>query len=336
MKLFRLSFLLFCALSFFKQAAAASMDDVGAGLVLSAEETQQAVQGMAEQVEAHYLYQDKAKTAAALLRAKLASGDFNRRYDVGLLNLQISALLAKATNDTGFEVMPTAATARRQGLPPLIGHSEGGNTKDGNTAQHQHDQFETGMLDTHIGYIKITGNFDYPDSSQLIATQFQALASAEALIIDLRHADHASLEVALQMLSYFIEPGTAIAKLQLQQQVDTIYTLTLSKASPLKLKLPIYIVNSAFVAGSWEFFGYTLQQRTHAVIVGEESIGVGYLSQSYHVSEQLAIRLNNALLTDPQTGKHWDNEGVVPDYFYPSVEAFDKAYQLALAGVAAR
>lgn len=165
-----------------------------------------------------------------------------------------------------------------------------------------------------------------------MSEQFRALANADALIIDLRQADHASLSVALQLLSYFVEPGTAIAKLQKQRQVETIHTP--AQASPFKPSMPIYIVNSAFVAGSWEFFGYTLQQHHKAVIVGEETMGVGYLSQTYPVSDHLAIRLNHALITHPQTGNHWDNQGVIPDFPHTSATAFDQAYQLALAGLA--
>lgn len=327
MKFVSLLFLLVFSVAVRSQPPADNVDDTQMVSTLTAEQTQQAVQRMAQHIEANYLYPEKAKAAAAMLRGKLAMGDFNRQYDVGLLNLQISTLLAKATDDTGFELVPYAANTRLDGTKPSISISS--------ASQHQLDRFETGMLNQRIGYVRITGNFDYPDRNLMIAEQFQPLASADALIIDLRQADHASLTVALQLMSYFVPPDTAIAHLQMQQHTNAIHTVQLTEKTPFKAAMPVYIVTSAFVAGSWEFFSYTLQQHDKAVIVGEQTMGVGYLSQPYPVSDQLAIRLNHALITQAPSGSHWDEKGVEPDYAFSSNDAFDKAYQLALARLAA-
>lgn len=330
MKLLNLMFCHLCllvALSWPPAAAAqtATVQNAATERPLTAQESQQAVQTIAQLVAANYLFADKAEAAAELLRSKAAAGDFNRQTDAALLNLQISALLAKATQDTGFELVPLTSGAPLATGQPLA-----------DTGQHQHDAFETGMLDPRVGYVRIRGNFDYPGQFQLIDEQFRALASVDALIIDLREADQATLAVAQQMLSYFVEPDTTLARLQFQQQADNIRTVALTKATPFKPALPLYVVNSAFVAGSWEFFGYTLQHLDKAVIVGEETMGLGSLSRTYPVNERLAIRLNHARLTHPLTGHHWDNEGIVPDYFYASRDAFQQAYQLALAGLAAK
>lgn len=295
------------------------------GPLLATEEIHLAVNNIARQLEDNYLFSEKAKVAARLLRSKLRAGDFNGQYDFLLLNLQISSTLAQSTSDSGFELIQQSAITLNDGQQTLA-----------DAPLNQHDEFVTGILDRNIGYVKITGNFDYPDGQNLIAQQFRLLSGVDALIIDLRQADAAAIAVAQQMISYFVQPGTTIANLQLQQHVETITTGTTAEVEIFKQDLPLYIVNSAFVAGSWEFFGFTLQHFDKAVIVGEKTMGIGYLSQVFSISDSLAIRMNHALLTHPISGEHWDNEGVVPDYFYDSDDAFNKAYQLALAQLSSK
>ena len=321
MKFLYLMFL-FWALSWPLRSTAQS---TALGPLLATEEIQLAVQNIARQLEDNYLFPEKAKVAATLLRSKLRAGDFHGQYDFLLLNLQISATLAQSTNDSGFELIQQSAITLTEGQPQLA-----------NNPVNQHDEFVTGILDHNIGYVKITGNFDYPDSHKLIAQQLRLLSTVDALIIDLRQADAATISVAQQMISYFVQPGTTIANLQLKEHVETITTGNTADVQTFKQDLPLYIVNSAFVAGSWEFFGYTLQHFDKAVVVGEKTMGVGYLSQEFKVSDSLAIRMNHALLTHPISGEHWDNEGVVPDYFYDSDDAFEKAYQLALSQLSSK
>jgi hypothetical protein len=295
------------------------------GPLLVTDEIQYAVQNIARHLEDNYLFSEKAKAAATLLRSKLHAGDFNGQYDFLLLNLQISSTLAQSTNDSGFELIQQSAIS----LTDVKQHLA-------NIPTNQHDEFIAGILDRNIGYVKITGNFDYPDGHELIAQQFRLLSTVDALIIDLRQADEAAMSVAQQMTSYFVQPGTTIANLQLKDHVEPITIGNTAYMKTFKQNLPLYIVNSAFVAGSWEFFGYTLQHFDKAVIVGEKTMGVGYLSKVFKVSDSLSIRMNHALITHPISGEHWDNEGVIPDYDYDSVDAFNKAYQLAVAQLSSK
>ncbi len=79
------------------------------GPLLATEDIQVAVQNIGRLLEDNYLFSEKAKVAAKLLRSKLHAGDFNGQYDFLLLNLQISSMLAQSTNDTGFELIQQSA-----------------------------------------------------------------------------------------------------------------------------------------------------------------------------------------------------------------------------------
>lgn len=286
--------------------------------LLSTDEIRLAVRNIGLELNNNYLYPDKAKIAADNLHTKLTIGHFNRQYDFSLLNHEITTLLLQSTSDAGFELI--------QQQPANLSVFDHNN---GDFPAKQHDEVTAGILDHNIGYLKITGNFRFPNSSEIIADQFRLLAGVDALIIDLRLADEAAITVAQQLASYFVQPGTNIANIKSNQHVEALIAGTTTGFEKFKQDFPLYIVNSSFVAGSWEFFGYTLQHFNKAVIVGEPTMGLGYLTKVVRISDTLAIRMNHAMILHPVSNENWDNDGVVPDYFYQSDDAYHQAYRLA-------
>ncbi|OBP16264.1 hypothetical protein A5320_02310 [Rheinheimera sp. SA_1] len=291
---------------------------------LTTAEIHLAVQNIARELNLSYVSADKAKVASAELLAKLSSGHFNGQYDFSLLNHEITTILFQATQDSGFELIQQQPTT----LAVFDQHNVDFPTS-------QHDEFTTGILDHNIGYVKITGNFQYPNASDMLTEQLQLLAGVDALIIDLRLADEAAIAVVQQLMSYFVQAETKIANIKFNQHVETLTAANITGYEKFKQDFPLYIVNSAFVAGSWEFFGYTLQQFNKAIIVGENTMGFDHIRKIVRISDSIAFKMNHATITHPVTTENWENDGVVPDYFYQSADAFNKAYSLALQQIAA-
>lgn len=290
---------------------------------LSTEEIHLAVRNIARELHDHYVSPTQATVAATQLLAKLTAGDFNGQYDFALLNHQITQVLTQATANAGFELLTPQGTA--------LLHSEA----QGSTPDRQHDAFTAGILQHNIGYLNITGHYHYPDGPALLAEQMRLLEGVDALIIDLRAADEASIAVALQLMSYFVEPGTQVAKIQFNRHAEALYAGSHQGFAQLKPEFPLYIVNSAFVAGTWEFFGYSLQQLKKATIVGEPSMGYSQIPKVVRISDHLALKMNYAIITHPTLDENWDNQGVVPDYFYASEQAFLQAQRLAVQRISA-
>jgi len=291
--------------------------------LLTTTEIHQAVQNIVHELQHNYLFADQGKSAADKLQAKLAAGDFDGQFDFALFNHEMSSILAQMTSDSGFELIQQSTTT-------LAEFDHNHNALPGK----QHDAFEAGILEHNIGYLKITGNFHYPNSSDLLAEQLRLLAGVDALIIDLRQADEATLTLAQQLISYFVQAETKIANVAFHQGVETLTAGATPGFEKFKQDFPLYIVNSAFVAGSWEFFGYTMQHFDKAVIVGESTMGLGYFSKVVRISDSLLFRFNHASITHPLSNNSWDNHGVVPDYFFQGDAAFNKAYRLALEHIA--
>ena len=73
------------------------------------------------------------------------------------------------------------------------------------------------------------------------------------------------------------------------------------------------VVTSPFVAGPWEFVAYTLQQAGRATIVGQQTIGLSFMTVINTLSKHLSIEMANAQIINPHTLGNWQDEGVIPD-----------------------
>ena len=72
------------------------------------------------------------------------------------------------------------------------------------------------------------------------------------------------------------------------------------------------------------------------MIIGETAMGVNQLSKVVNVSDTLAMTMTYAVITQPTSNESWQNDGVVPDYFFSAETALQKAYQLASSQVTAK
>ncbi len=172
-----------------------------------------------------------------------------------------------------------------------------------------------------------------PGHSQLLRRQLTFLADVDALIIDLRLAEEASLSFVLQLLSHVVPADTPLMELKFNHRLETLTSSQTLGFAHLQTEVPLYILTSSFVAGIWEFFCYSLQQLERANIIGEVTMGLSQLSKEVKVSDTTRLRMSYAEFSHPRTGESWHQEGVLPDYYFSGEAALNKARQLALDGI---
>ena len=154
------------------------------------------------------------------------------------------------------------------------------------------------------------------------------LSSATAIIIDLRSAGYVDLHVAKQFLSYFIPAGKPLATLTLAHN-NTSQLVASNTDFKVGEKVPIFVVTSPFVAGSWEFVAYTLQQTNRATVVGTRTMGLSYLSATTPLSEHINLVMTYGNLQHPSTEESWQDEGVIPDIPCEATDAVTAAFEIA-------
>lgn len=296
---------------------------VAAG-ALSKAEIQVIIRNIADELQHHYVEPATGQTVSAQLLAKLALGEFDGYTDISYLQHQLTHWLVQSTRD------PSLSLVEHDDAPLLTEPS-----KQRAAAALQHDAVKAEISAHNIGYLQLRGQFNFPDHAAVLAQQLQFLAGVDALIIDLQQADSGKLILVQQLLSYFVPPGTELARLKFNQHTDTLIAAPVPSAVQFKQQLPLYIVTSAFVAGGWELFADTLQKRNQAVIVGETTMGIHQLETVVKVSDKLLLQYSHGEIALPQAAASWAEQGVVPDYFFAAKDAVAKAYALAVAEVKA-
>jgi C-terminal processing protease CtpA/Prc len=277
---------------------------------LSPQETIAVTQNIAHSLEHIYLYPERAKDISQKLIFESNTGRFKRSYDTEQYRSDIRATIVKATHDTAIDVI---------GEQPLLGLAS--------------DSVKVETSDNNIGYMSITGDSNYTDSEELILKAFDIFKNVDAMIIDIRSAGKVDLSLVQVMLSYFVEEGTLLGKVVSNDQVSSLVARKTTGYDKFKNNFPLYILNSSFVSGEWEFFSYSLQQVDKAKVIGESTMGIGYLTKYIKVANNILLKLPYARIVLEGPDETWEKSGVIPNYFTDEKEAFNKAYSLALLEV---
>lgn len=272
-------------------------------------------------LERDYIFPEKSKLIAKNLKYSLASNQFNQHDELGAFINEFGVFIRNVSGDGYLNIMESNFLV-------AIGHAQV-HSKQKNIENFGFEKIE--ILPGNIGYLKL--NYFYQNSkSELQATKaFTFLSRADAIIIDLRDVEGDSISLAQYMMSFFVEKNTTLTTMVYNKQNQT-QNLKSSKNlgyEHFKHNYPVYILTSSFIAGTGEFFSYTLQHLNKAVIVGEKTMGVAFISKKQKVNEFISINMPIAFPIHPVTNTNWEQEGVVPDFNVDANLSFDVAYKLA-------
>ena len=279
--------------------------------LLSEQEVQGAMTRLVSVVEKKYIREDARQDTVELLNTALQRGELNGPFSFGRLKIKLESLLYSVSQDSNFEL-----------------HWRSGLNGTAMASDELPGALQTQMLEGDIGYLAVDGD--------LFDTQWQAeidkamafLAGSQAIVIDLRSAGMSSLPLSQHFLSHFMPEGKPLSMVTLAHQQRTPL-LAQPVASPVRSDKPLFIVTSPFIAGSWEFVAFTLQQAGRATIVGMPTIGLGYMTTVEQLSEHLSMVMAYAELQHPQTGDSWKSSGVIPDVQTDADQAMSVALKLA-------
>lgn len=294
---------------------------------ISASEAKTAVNNIIKALENHYIDLEKAKPAIRKLKSYMNTGRFNYGIDFYDFKKLIETSLYNASFDSGFELT----------------HDFIGSAADDHAGAYNRSSMQ--MRGKNIGFLQLSGIHELVDYDDFIDRAFVMYNEVDALVIDIQHVDESSVELTQKLLGFFMDANTPFATVKLANQtVELKPTETqLAEGKGVKLlrrDLPIYIVQSAFVAGSWELFSAVMQRQRNASIVGQLSMGVGYIDNKRKVSDTLFFSMTEAMFTptmmsSPTSAEPspsfdiWDGHGVVPDFPTDNKKRLDKAFELA-------
>ncbi|MEP6767673.1 MAG: S41 family peptidase [Acidobacteriota bacterium] len=336
---------------------------------LDAGRIREIVNTAADTVDAMYVYPDAGKRIADSLRARAASGGYDRAGDASRLADLLSRDLQEIGKDRHLSVRvgpasssgpiirrveaeggPESAggagirTVIREGPVPSEGAGgqgparihRGSGPRDPASADFQR-RSNFGLrsvehLDGNVGLLDIREFVPLAASRDTAAAAMAFLAASDAVIVDLRQCPGGAPDIVSFLASYFFGPERRELFSRYDRPMDEKTTEYTVEDLPGR-RMPdaeLWILVGPNTASAGESFAYLLQQFGRATVVGERTAGAGHNNVMVPIGESLVLSVSVARPIHPRTGKGWEGEGVQPDVRVPAGEALSAAHAAAL------
>lgn len=168
--------------------------------------------------------------------------------------------------------------------------------------------YESKMLGRLIGYIYLA-NFQ-PALTVIFPSLLSTIAKADALIIDLRSNSGGQITTTVDTLSYFFKPKTPLAT---ARNKTSKYLEYMSAGKRLALlSTPIVVLVNHETASGAELFTQVLQEYGRALVIGEQTAGLGTVVFTYDsFEENVGINIPEYIYFGP-SGRSINKIGITP------------------------
>ncbi len=180
------------------------------------------------------------------------------------------------------------------------------------------------IKDGNIGYIKIH-NFN-PKAVGLLREASDDLISKniKGLIVDVRNNPGGYLDSAVQIASYFMEPGKAVVK-ELERGKDP--QILYSFGRPVFVSIPTVVLVNEGSASASEILAGALRDDRDIKLVGQKTFGKGSVQEVEELKDGSTLKVTIAEWVTPKDVKI-HKKGLTPDYEVKISEEADKDPQL--------
>jgi retinol-binding protein 3 len=303
-----------------------------AAVSLDAVARKEVVESLAQKLADSYAVAEPGQKAAEAIRAKLASGAYDKitapEDFAGVLHADVRAVAddrhLRVSFDTGpaplAGPMPAPGTQGKPGAPPP--GMPDIRKMNGAIGRVQ-------ILPGNVGYIEASGV--PPGAKAAIDAAFAFLKNTDALIIDLRGNGGGLPQTVAHYMSYLSE-GEPYAVMRVYARNGSFAetrTTDLGERS-YGSKKPVYVLTSYLTFSGGEEFAYDVQAFKRGLIVGETTGGGANPGGPQPLGRGFTVFLPTGLGKHPVTGTSWEGVGVKPDVPVAAGLALLEAHRLAV------
>jgi hypothetical protein len=288
--------------------------------------SEQIIRHALDRIKAGYVFPDKVGNIDAVIRRRLAAGEYDG-LDGPALCETVTTHLQEVCPDKHLRLL---WADQPQSLDPE-------DEDDGMAAflallrAENQGIRRVEHLERNIGLIDVRRIASADEGAVAIGAAMQLVAHTRALILDLRACHGGAPEGAAMWCSYFFgddqvhlndiyERSTGLTR-----QFWTIAHLP----APRYADRPVHVLTSANTFSGGEDVAYTLQAHDRAVLVGETTRGGAHPTARHAVTEHILVTVPTARTVNSVTGTNWEGVGVVPDIPVPADQALDTALEAA-------
>ncbi len=171
---------------------------------------------------------------------------------------------------------------------------------------------EWSIIEEDIAYIQIFSFYDSLKKDFSLIAREVSDSSAKKIIIDLRGNPGGVLDVAVDVASYFLQPGEAVLLTgKTKNESDKVIKKN-NGIYPVLAKFPVVVIIDQGSASASEILAGALKDQINAIIVGEKSFGKGSIQSMQSLSDGSVLKITERYFFTPN--KSAINEvGIYPD-----------------------
>ena len=312
---------------------------LGNGLAEARDED--AINALADVIEANYYDEARAREIADSLRSEAAAGAFGEDTSPDALASALTGRLH--AEDRHFSVRYIGPERAAE----IIARREA--AEAGEAPERPADPW-AGLRRENFGFADIDilpGNIGYIDLRQFAPIQpaestaraaLDFIANTDAVIFDLRQNVGGAPSMVQYLISHFLDPeepvviNTFVAR-DLPYP-DQLWSLPVHPAGN-RPDVPLIVLTSGNTGSAGEAFPYHLKAMERATIIGETTHGAGNPGSTFFTPEGYAVFISTGSARNPITGTNWEGTGVTPDIAVPAGDALetalDRLYETLLA-----
>lgn len=285
-----------------------------------------AVEGVATLIEENYFDPTVAETVARSLRQLGKEGSYSQFLTREELAQRMTHDLFTWTHDKHLAVMVIPPSSGE--VTPVEPEPSRAEIVRRTNAGLQRVEILAG----NVGYLQLNAFYRVEEASERISAAMQLLASADALIVDLRENLGGAPDTVALLASYFFDsPNRPLFDIVPRGEGGRkSYQTSDVEARLRNSQRPVYVLTSAQTFSAGEGLAYLLQEQGRAVIIGEPTAGAANPGRPYPVDAHLEVVVPNGQIRSAIRDSNWEGAGVSPDCKVAAREALSTAHRQAL------
>ena len=274
------------------------------------------IDSLATALERLYAAPDTGRLIAARVRERLAAGAYRPLDDWQRFARAVTQDLQSVNADTHLWL---------EAGPPAGGPGGPGP----GAALHGVERVE--RLAGNVGWLRMSGFGGGESALAAVEGALRQLATADAIVLDLRNSRGGSGELANFVISHFVRDSVHSLTVYFRPQDRTTQRYTLARVpGPRRTDVPLYVLTDDVTRSAAEDVPFVLQNLKRAHIVGGRTAGAGRNNAGLPMPHGLSASISISRVMEPATRREWERVGITPDVAVPADSALHVAHRLAL------
>ncbi len=285
----------------------------------------QVLESLIANLNATYVFPDKAKAMETALRSRQQRGEYEKIASAEEFAATLTDDLRRVSDDRHLDV---GYSEKPIPMPQVGVDPDAMSIEQVEEMIHHNYGIEAVQrLPFNIGYLDLREFAPADHVAGRLGAAMTLLSQTDDLIIDLRSNNGGDPKTVELLASYLFDARTRLNDIYLRPDNRTEQSWTHDRLSGPRYggKRKIYLLTSRDTFSAGEDFAYALKNLKRATLIGEGTGGGAHPGSAVRLNEHFGAIVPSGRSISPITHTDWEGVGVVPDIAMDADDALDHA-----------